>query len=128
MMPSRPGTLCRGMNHEMQPGGCEMILVDRALDRREREGKPVRVAMVGAGFMGRGIALQIFTAVPGMKLVAIANRHLDAARRVYAEAGACAVEVVENVTSLEDAIASGQFAITENAKLVCQAEGVDAVL
>ena len=35
-----------------------MILVDRALARRKREGKPVRVAMVGAGFMGRGIALQ----------------------------------------------------------------------
>ena len=33
-----------------------MIIVDRALQQRERDKNPVRVAMVGAGFMGRGIA------------------------------------------------------------------------
>ena len=48
-----------------------MIIVDRALAEREREGNPVRVAMVGAGFMGRGIALQIEKATPGMEFVAI---------------------------------------------------------
>ena len=35
-----------------------MIIVDTALQKREAEGQPIRVAMVGAGFMGRGIALQ----------------------------------------------------------------------
>ena len=32
-----------------------MILVDKALARRHAEGNPVRVAMVGAGAMGRGL-------------------------------------------------------------------------
>ena len=36
-----------------------MIIVDTALARREAEGDPVRVALVGAGFMGRAIANQI---------------------------------------------------------------------
>ena len=31
--------------------------------------------MIGAGFMARGIANQIVNSVPGMRLVAIANRH-----------------------------------------------------
>jgi len=31
-----------------------MIIVDRALKKREEEGKPIRVGMIGAGFMGRG--------------------------------------------------------------------------
>jgi predicted homoserine dehydrogenase-like protein len=84
--------------------------------------------MVGAGFMGRGIALQMFASVAGMELVAIANRHLEAARRVYAEAGAGEIRVVDNVVQLEDAIGRGQRAITENPMLVCQAEGIDAVL
>ena len=44
-----------------------MIITDKALEKRHREGNPIRVAMVGAGFMGRGIALQLSTAVPGMK-------------------------------------------------------------
>ena len=67
------------------PDFTRMIVVDRLLERRvRREGRPVRVAMVGAGFMGRGIALQIATATPGMELVAIANRTVDKAREAYA--------------------------------------------
>ena len=45
-----------------------MIIIDKALEKRHREGNPIRVAMVGAGFMGRGIALQLSTAVLGIKL------------------------------------------------------------
>ena len=58
-----------------------MILVDSALAQRAAEGRPVRVAMVGAGFMGRGLANQIINSVPGMDLVAIANRHAGNAER-----------------------------------------------
>jgi len=42
--------------------------------------------MVGAGFMARGIALQMCGAVPGVKLAAISNRHIDGAKRAYEEA------------------------------------------
>jgi predicted homoserine dehydrogenase-like protein len=105
-----------------------MILVDTALRQRAAAGNPVRVAMVGAGFMGRGVALQILSVVPGIRLVAISNRHLDGARRAYAEAGAENVAVVETVGQLEDAIHRGQYAITDHALLLCQAEGIDAVL
>ena len=84
--------------------------------------------MVGAGFMGRGIALQILTVVPGMELVAISNRHLDGAKRAYFEAGVEEVRVVESVAQLEDAVAQGQYAITEDAMLLCQAENIDAVI
>ncbi len=105
-----------------------MIIVDRALEQRQREGKPVRVAMVGAGAMGRGIALQILSSVPGMRLVAISNRHVDAARRVYREAGAEDLQAVETVAQLEDAIGRGRYAVTDDAMLLCEAAGIDAVL
>ena len=75
-----------------------MIIVDRALEKRQVEGRPIRVAMVGAGFMGRGIALQIVNWVPGMRLVAIANRHIDGARQAYQEAGVPA-EMIQAVES-----------------------------
>lgn len=105
-----------------------MIIVDNALKKCQQAGNPIRVAMVGAGFMGRGIALQIQTAVPGMELVAISNRHLDGAKRAYVEAGVQAVEEVETVSQLEAAIRRGQYAITEEAMLLCQADGIDAVI
>ncbi|HBE18019.1 MAG TPA: NAD(P)-dependent oxidoreductase [Cyanobacteria bacterium UBA11149] len=105
-----------------------MIIVDRALQKRAEAGNPIKVGMIGAGAMGRGIANQIINSVPGMKLVAIFNRHLDKAKQAYHEAGVEAVYVVNNVTDLEDAIAKGKYAITDDAFLLCQTEGIDALI
>ncbi len=105
-----------------------MIIVDRALEKRHKEDNPVRVAMIGAGFMGRGIALQIQNNVPGMELVAIANRHLDSAKKAYQEAGIKDLKAAETLAQLEDAIVQRHYAVTEDAHLVCQAEGIDAII
>jgi predicted homoserine dehydrogenase-like protein len=105
-----------------------MIIVDKALEKRHLEGNPVRVAMVGAGYMGRGIALQIIAATPGMELVAISNRTLSEADRAYRQAGIDSIKAVESVAQLEAAIAQGQYTITDDAMLLCQAEGIDAVI
>ena len=32
-----------------------MIIVDTALKAREEQGKPIRVGLIGAGFMGQGL-------------------------------------------------------------------------
>ncbi len=105
-----------------------MIIVDKALQECLATGNPVKVGMIGAGFMGRGIANQMINSVPGMELVAIANRHLEGAKRAYAEAGIEEVQEVETTTALELAISQGQYAITEDAKLLCQAEPIDALI
>ncbi|WP_250124076.1 Gfo/Idh/MocA family oxidoreductase [Chroococcidiopsis sp. CCMEE 29] len=105
-----------------------MIIVDRALAARAEAGNPVRVGMIGAGFMGRGIANQIVNSVPGMELVAIFNRNLEGAKRAYTEAGIEEVQVVKRVVDLEEAIARGQYAITDDAMLLCQAQGIDAII
>jgi predicted homoserine dehydrogenase-like protein len=105
-----------------------MIIVDTALAKRHKEDNPVHVGMVGAGFMGRGIALQMARSVPGMRLVAIANRHLDGARRAYTEAGISESKVVESVDELEKAIGRGDYAITEDPMLLCEARGIDAII
>ena len=104
-----------------------MIIIDQALQARAAAGNPVKVGMIGAGFMGRGIANQITNSVPGMELVAIANRHLDEAKRAYTEAGTEEVEV-NSLSALEAAIAQGKPAVTEDPLLLCQAEGIDALI
>lgn len=105
-----------------------MIVVDRALEQRLAAGEPIRVGMVGAGFMARGIALQILGSVPGLRLVAIANRTLERARDAYAEAGADEVEVVGTAGELEAAIAAGRYAITSDPLVLCEAGSVEAVI
>ncbi|MDF5724226.1 MAG: Gfo/Idh/MocA family oxidoreductase [Rhizonema sp. PD37] len=105
-----------------------MIIVDRALQARAEAGNPIKVGMIGAGFMGRGIANQIINSVPGMELVAISNRNVDAAKLAYSEAGIEHCEVVSTVTDLEDAIAQNRKAVTEDALLLCRADGIDALI
>jgi len=105
-----------------------MIMVDQALEKRKKAGNPVRVAMVGAGFMGRAIAHNLLTGVPGMDLVAIANRSLEGARRAYREAGFDSIVTAETREELERAVASGRHAVTEDAMLVCEADGIEAII
>ncbi len=105
-----------------------MFIVDQELEKRAKAGNPVRVGMVGAGFMARGIALQMLRYVPGMELVAISNRNVDQARRAYAEGGEENVVTVTSVAELQDAIAKGRRAITDNPMLLCEAEGIDAIV
>ncbi|MCG2720728.1 MAG: Gfo/Idh/MocA family oxidoreductase [Thermodesulfovibrionales bacterium] len=105
-----------------------MIIVDSALEKRQQEGNPIKVAIIGAGYMGRGIALQIVKNVKGMSLAAISNRTLSEAKRAYRQAGIETVKPVETVAQLEKAIARSQFAITDDEMLLCEAEGIDAVI
>ena len=105
-----------------------MIIVDTALAERARDGNPVRVGLVGAGFMGRCIALQIHASVSGMEVVAISNRHVAKAEQAYREAGVDSVRHVGAQSELEDAISRRQFAVTDDPSLLCRADGIDVVL
>ena len=51
-----------------------MIIVDNALKAREAEGRPIRVALIGAGFMSRGLGNHIVNTMTGMRMVAVYNR------------------------------------------------------
>lgn len=105
-----------------------MIIVDTALARRAEAGKPIRVALIGGGYMARCIALQVVSAVRGMRLVAIANRTLVKAEDAYRGAGVSAPVHVSSLSELEHAIESGSYAVTDDAMLVCQAGNIDAVI
>lgn len=105
-----------------------MIIIDTALQKRAEENNPVKVAMIGAGFMGRGIANQICNSVPGMELVAIYNRSLEKAKRAYSEAGIDDFHYVDSKNILEDNIKSNKFSVTDNPYILCEAEGIDAII
>src|SRR3546814_17945774 len=64
-----------------------MIIVDKALARLEAEGRPIRVAVIGAGFPGAAVVRQIVKSTPGMRLVGVAHRRGEADVRAYADVG-----------------------------------------
>lgn len=105
-----------------------MYIIDYALRKRHEEYNPIRVGMIGAGFMGRGIALQICTAIQGMKLVVIANRTIEKAREAFHIGGIEEVKIVDTVAELQDNISKGKFSITDNPELICEANGIDAII
>ncbi|MHC2437156.1 NAD(P)H-dependent oxidoreductase [Bradyrhizobium sp. USDA 4451] len=105
-----------------------MFIVDRELERLQRTGTPIRVGMVGAGFMAKGIARQMLQYTKGIELAAICNRHLDEARKAYAESGESNVTQVRRVDELDDCITRGRRAITDDPMLLCNADGIDVIL
>ena len=104
-----------------------MHIVDTALAQRLAAGRPVCTAMVGAGYMARGIALQIVTAMPGIRLAAIANRTVAQAERAYRDCGVTDV-VRADGARLAAAIERGQYAVTDDALALCRAPQVEAII
>jgi predicted homoserine dehydrogenase-like protein len=105
-----------------------MIIVDDMLREREREGRPIRVGMIGAGFMAQGLANTIMNSVPGMKVAAIYGRRLERARQVYSYAGLEDSVVATTQAGLEDAVRAGRPVLTDDAFLLCRSEQIDALV
>jgi len=104
------------------------MIVDRELHGREVQGRPIRVAMVGAGASGRAIALQLGTPAPGVRLVAIANRTRAHAERAFREAGIQTWRAVETAGGAEKAIAGGMPVLTEDPYILTRCGAVDVVI
>lgn len=106
-----------------------MMVVDKLLAQRESSGHPIRLGVIGAGFQSRGVALQLVARrAPGIRLCAIANRGIDAARQAFLQAGAVDPMVVESSTALSDCIAQELPAITADATVLTDCEELDAIL
>lgn len=106
-----------------------MIILDTALARRAETRKvPIRIGMIGAGFMARGVFHQMLK-VHGdtMQIVAIANRTPARALDILRDEGA-AGRSVDSPATLTRAIAQGQIAVTDDPVLIARAEGIDVLL
>lgn len=105
-----------------------MIIVDNALKQREQAGKPIRVGLVGAGFMARGVVHQLLTPIKGIRLVAMYNRHPQRALDLLEEAGAASVRSVSNTNALEEAITDGTIAVADDPMHLCAAGNIDVMI
>lgn len=104
-----------------------MIIVDRALKAREAQGKPIRVGMIGAGFMGQGLTNQIENSVPGMRVSAIYNRHPERALAVYRYAGK-EPAAGGSQRAVDEAVRRGHPVVAEDAMHVCRSPEIDVVV
>jgi predicted homoserine dehydrogenase-like protein len=104
-----------------------MIIIDNALKAREAAGNPIRVGMIGAGFQGRALLNQIVNTIPGERMVAVYNRHLDKAVEAY-RYGGLEPTVARSQGELEDAIAKGTPVVTDDWTLLTRSGQIDALI
>lgn len=102
--------------------------VDTALQEREATGRPIRVGMVGAGATGRAIALQLGTPVPGLRLVAIANRTIKHGERAFREANIPAWTHADSPQRAEAAISSGMPVLTDDPSVLTGCDAIDILV
>ena len=104
------------------------MIIDTALQEREAQDRPIRVRMVGAGATGRAIALQLGTPVPGIRLVAIANRTMEHSERAYREAGVTEWRYAESALEAETAIALGVPVLTNDPFVLTACNTIDVLV
>jgi predicted homoserine dehydrogenase-like protein len=104
------------------------MTIDAALQRREDEGRPIRVALIGAGATGRAIALQLGTPVPGIRLAGIANRTAAHAERTFREAGITRWVTTDAAQDVADHVRRGLPVLTDDPALLVRCPAIDVVL
>jgi len=105
-----------------------LILVDTALKAREMEGRPVRVGLLGAGFISRGLANHIVNTTPGMRLVGVYNRTLQRAFDLCDYAGLRDVVSPVAQREIDAAIRDGKVVVTEDAFMLARSSEVDVLV
>ncbi len=105
-----------------------MSLYSDLLAERERRGRPVRVAVIGAGKFGGGLIVQL-AQTPGMEAAVVADLDPRRAHRVLASCGpAERAAEAGTETAVADAVRSGRCAVTGDPLLAAACPEVDVVV
>ena len=105
-----------------------MIIVDTALQAREKEGRPIRVALIGSGFISRGLANHIVNTTAGMRLVGVYNRSPQRAFDLCEYAGIKDVVSPTIQHEVDLAIREGKTVATGDAFLLARSSEVDVLV
>lgn len=103
-------------------------MIDTTLCELEAAGRPIRVGMIGAGATGRAIALQLGTPVPGIRLVAIANRTPAHAERAFRESGIQGWCNADCRGEAETAISRSIPVLTDDPSVLTACDSIDILL
>jgi predicted homoserine dehydrogenase-like protein len=101
----------------------------RELRRREERGEPVRTAVIGAGFMGKGLVYQL-SKMPGMRPSLVVNRSPEKGVAAYVEAGYRREQVLvsDDPKALAAAVMEKRPAVTAASEIAGEVATLDVVI
>lgn len=106
-----------------------MLTMNKKLQELYELGKDIKVSIVGAGKMGKGLIDQL-TRIKGMIPALVVNRRIEKAVDALVSAGISKEDIIET-NSLKDVnfyLEKGKFVVSENIELATKANIVDAVV
>ncbi len=106
-----------------------MHIIDTALRKRADQNRPIRVGLLGAGFMGKGLVHQVTHFAPGIEISAISNRTLEKAADAYRFADESAEPLAaDGQASFNAAVSAGRPVITDDPFLMTGCEQIDVIV
>ncbi len=99
----------------------------KKLKRREEEGNPITVGIVGCGQMGSGLAHTINNVI-GMSVTAIADIATERAIQTFMDMGCSRDDIVvtDKIGTAQDAVRKRKVIVTSDAILLTQLEAIEA--
>lgn len=106
-----------------------MLGLNTKLKQYEASGKKIRVALVGAGQMGKGMVSQM-TLMHGMMPSVVVDIDPKNAISAYTLAGIKEddIAVVSTLSDMNAAIEKGKYVVSDNSEIACKANLIDAVV
>ncbi|MCH4825422.1 NAD(P)H-dependent oxidoreductase [Planococcus halocryophilus] len=106
-----------------------MLGINRKLEELQRNGDFIKVGLVGAGQMGRGMISQI-ESMAGMRVVITADIQIDNVTNAYMKSGVLPGEIIETneMEKASTAVQEGKVVATTDAQLVTSLPEVDVVV
>ncbi|MCA6114363.1 NAD(P)-dependent oxidoreductase [Bradyrhizobium sp. WSM 1738] len=105
-----------------------MWILDTALKMRANQNQPIRVGIVGAGFMCQGLTNQIVHSTPGMRVDAISNRRPERALAVFGYAGCEDIVMAESQLKFDSALERGRQVATADPMLLARSLHLDVIV
>ena len=103
-------------------------MLRKDLLKRESEGKRIRLAVSGAGWIGGSFVTQV-SRMKGMEVTVLADTDTRLARKVFESTGVPVDAVVEtdSIAKAQDALRKGRRVVTGSYTLAAQLRDVDIV-
>lgn len=105
-----------------------MYIIDSKLKEREAKDNPIRVGIIGAGEMARGVINQICRYTPGMAVAAIYNRTLENAQKAMHVGGVDDAVIADSFAAFSEIIEQRKTAITNEIDLLIESPLIDVLV
>ncbi len=105
-----------------------MYYYEQPLLKREKEGNPIKIGIVGMGEMGKGLLNQVHNYTPGMMVLGIFNRNIEKAQQACHTVGIKQFTTEAKPNIFQKAFENNMPVITNDISFLIESEEIDVII